>query len=427
MLTFSINPAYPQFNVTGQFVQRAEYRNGYGKLIPQETDAAMFINQRARIEFNYKLEKLRLYSSVQDVRIFENTPQVKLNDPFYSIHEAFAELMLDSAFSLKIGRQEIVFDNSRFFGNLDWALQGRSHDFALLRYEKKMFKLYAGGGYNQEVESLSGNIFNITNQYKLAQLFRLEYRFKGFDFSILLWNEGRQYVVKDSVLIVVGKGVRYRQTIGIPTLKYKIRNTTISAFYYHQLGKDVNNKLVNAFDASLCLSQRVHFNLVKKTGITFTLGTETISGNSTNNNGRTNFSFFPFYGTNHAHNGYMDMFFVGGRFENSVGLIDNYLRVKYDLNSKMFVSLNSHYFNAYGKVYDKANKLNPNLGTELDLTIGYKINDPVSLQLGYSQFFNTVTMNYISKVNSPQNTQNWAYLMIVYRPFSDKKFIGLIF
>lgn len=426
-LTLAGKSAFPQFNVTGQFIQRSEYRHGYGKLIPEKTDAALFINQRARLEFNYKSEKLRLYSSVQDVRIFGNTSQVKLNDPYFSVHEAFAEMLLDSSFSIKLGRQELVFDNSRFFGNLDWALQGRSHDFVIARYNRKSFVLHTGGGYNQDMEALAGNIFNTTNQYKLAQLIRIEYCVKGFNFSMLFWNDGRQFTVKDSLDKIISKGVRYRQTIGIPTIKYIINNTTIYASYYHQLGKDVNNKLMDAYEASINISQRIHFNKEKKSGITLTFGTEVISGNATNNSGRHNFSFSPLYGTNHAHNGYMDMFFVGCRFENSVGLHDAYLRVKYDLNPKIFISLNSHYFNAYAKVYNKTTKLNPNLGAELDLTMGYKIINQVLIQLGYSQFFNTATMNYLSKVNTPQNIQNWAYLMIVYRPFSDKKFIGLIF
>ena len=46
-----------------------------------------------------------------------------------------------------------------------------------------------------------------------------------------------------------------------------------------------------------------------------------------------NNSFSPLYGTNHAHNGYMDYFYVGGRYENGVGLQDMYLYTKYDINN----------------------------------------------------------------------------------------------
>jgi hypothetical protein len=35
---------------------------------------------------------------------------------------------LTEAFSMKLGRQEVIYDNSRIFGNVDWAQQGRSHD-----------------------------------------------------------------------------------------------------------------------------------------------------------------------------------------------------------------------------------------------------------------------------------------------------------
>ncbi|WP_339648546.1 alginate export family protein, partial [uncultured Salegentibacter sp.] len=124
------NSVYAQFNVDGQIVQRGEYRHGYGKLIEENQDAAAFIAQRARINVQYELEKFKFYVSIQDVRTWGNTPQVKANDNFLSLHEAWAETFLTDNFSVKLGRQELNYDNFRFLGNLDWALQGRAHDFA---------------------------------------------------------------------------------------------------------------------------------------------------------------------------------------------------------------------------------------------------------------------------------------------------------
>lgn len=426
LLFFSI-PSYSQFDFSAQIIQRSEFRNGYGQLIGKGTDPAVFISYRARLQFEYKVKKLRLYSSIQDVRTFGNTPQIKLNDPFLSVHEAYADILADSSWAIRIGRQELNYDNFRFLGNLDWALQARAHDFILIKYENNALKVHVGGGYNQDNEKLAGGIFTTGNQYKTAQLARIEYGYKNFDFSFLFWNDGRQFVVKDSADKVISKGVRFKQTIGLPMLRYRIGNTTIGAFYYHQLGKDVSNKTMNAFDASLFVSQRVPINKEKKTGFTFTLGTEVISGTATNNTSQNNFSFSPLYGTNHAHNGYMDMFFVGGRFENSVGLYDAFLRIKYDVTSNIFLSLNTHYFNAYAKVYNNTENLNPYLGTELDFTFGYKIIESVSIQAGYSHLLQSNTMNVLEKVAEPNEVQNWAYLMLVYRPFSDKKFIGLLF
>ena len=258
------NPMVAQFELNGQLVQRAEFRNGYGQMISKNTDPAAFISQRLRLQAKYEMSKLTFYTSIQDVRTWGNTPQVKLTDGLLSVYEAWAEVHVDSSLSFKIGRQELNYDNARFLGNLDWALQGRSHDFALLKYEKPTFKIHIGAGFSQDGEALKGNIFTTTNQYKTAQMARAEYKKGGFEISVLFWNNGKQYTVKDSIGQVIEKGVRFTQTIALPTIKYQVKNTTFSGFYYHQLGKDVNNKTVNAYDASVQVSQLIKFNEEKK-------------------------------------------------------------------------------------------------------------------------------------------------------------------
>ena len=418
------NSVYAQFNVDGQIVQRGEYRHGYGKLIEENQDAAAFIAQRARINVQYELEKFKFYVSIQDVRTWGNTPQVKANDNFLSLHEAWAETFLTDNFSVKLGRQELNYDNFRFLGNLDWALQGRAHDFALLKYEKGATKLHAGAGYNQDNQSLSGNFFSTPNQYKVAHFVRYE-NFSGkFNFSVLFWNNGLQYSKLDTNEEVINTGIHYRQSLGFPTLKYQLGNTTLSGFYYHQFGKDLQGRKVNAFDASAQISQSIPLDSENGKNLKFTLGIELLSGTDPGGNtGETN-SFSPLYGTNHAHNGYMDTFYVGGRHENSVGLRDIFLRMRYDLNQKLFVPLNNHAFNSFTP-YSENDDFH--LGYETDLAIGFILNRSVSLQAGYSQLFQDNNLENLQNVQNPAGTQNWAYLMLMYRPTMKNRFIGLLF
>jgi hypothetical protein len=418
------NSVYGQFNVDGQIVQRGEYRHGYGKLIEENQDAAAFIAQRARINVQYELEKFKFYVSIQDVRTWGNTPQVKANDNFLSLHEAWAETFLTDDFSVKLGRQELNYDNFRFLGNLDWALQGRAHDFALLKYEKGTTKLHAGAGYNQDNQSLSGNFFSTPNQYKVAHFLRYE-NFSGkFNFSILFWNNGLQYSELDTNEEVINTGIHYRQSLGFPTLKYQLGNTTLSGFYYHQFGKDLQGRKVNAFDASAQISQSFPLDSENGKNLKFTLGIELLSGTDPGGNTGENNSFSPLYGTNHAHNGYMDIFYVGGRHENSVGLRDIFLRMRYDLNQKLFVSLNNHAFNSFTP-YSGNDDFH--LGYETDLALGFILNRSVSLQAGYSQFFQNKNLENLQNVQNPAGTQNWAYLMLMYRPTMKNRFIGLLF
>ena len=419
--------AQAQFTIDGQIIQRAEYRHGFGQLIEENEEAAKFIAHRARLHVQYEMESFKFFVSVQDVRTWGNTPQVKLTDGFLSVHEAWAETFLSPNLSVKLGRQELNYDNFRFLGNLDWALQGRAHDFALIKYEKGTMKLHGGGGYNQNDQSLRGDFFSIPNQYKVAHFLRYENTFGQINFSALFWNNGLQFSELDPNSEVINTGINYRQTFGLPTLRYQLGNTTLSGFYYHQLGKDLVGREVNAFDASAQVSQNFNLDPEKGKNIRVTLGMEVLSGTDPNSTSGENNSFSPLYGTNHAHNGYMDMFYVGGRHENSVGLRDMFLRLRYDVNPQLFMSLNTHSFHSYAPVSPVNNDLDKHLGYETDLSLGYILNSAVSLQAGYSHFFESNSLQYLQNVQDAAGMQNWGYLMMIYRPTMKNRFIGLLF
>jgi len=425
LFLFLNQSSFAQFTFNGQLVNRFEYRHGYGKLIEKNVDPAAFMSQRSRIEGTYKLPKLTFHTSLQDIRTWGATAQTRKADNYFAVYEAWAQVHFDSSLSLKIGVQELNYDNARFLGNIDWALQGRAHDFALLKYAKNKTKIDLGAGFNQDGESLTGNIYSSLNPYKTAQMLRLEHAMNNFDFSFLFWNNGKQFTLRDSTNKIVKKEVHFSQTIGLPTIRYKMNNTTIQVFYYQQLGKDVNNKDINAYNANLQVSHVLKFNETKKSQLKITLGTEIISGTDNNNSKNETNSYNPMFGTNHMHNGYMDYFFVAGRFENSVGLMDTYLKFKYDFSSKGFVALNGHLFQAQAKVYNSTGKMDSNLGTEIDYAMGYVINKYVSVQLGYSHMINSKTFEYLNDAANPNDLQNWAYLMLIVRPDSDKKFIAI--
>lgn len=426
LMVFSIK-ARAQFTVGGQLLQRVEYRNGYGKLIEKNQEPAFFIGQRARIHVQYEHEKVRFYISAQDIRTWGSTSQVNESDNLLSIHEAYTEIPFGKNWKTKVGRQELNYDNARFLGNLDWALQARAHDFALVKYEKNVMKFHLGAGYNQVKETLVNQPYTIPNQYKTAQMLRLENQWENFKVSLLLWNNGLAQLTYDTLGTVTDETVRYSQTIGLPTLQYATSNFTFSGFYYVQLGRDITNKKVKAYDLSVQATHKITFDEGKGSKFQTTLGFEILSGTSQQPSDNINYSYNPFYGTNHAHNGYMDFFYVGNRYLNTVGLQDYFLRLRYDPNNKFFLSLNAHQFLAAANVYDGTEKLSNTLGTELDFTSGYVFNDVVSLQVGYSQFFTATTFEYLQGVGNPSSLQNWGYLALLVRPNMKNRFTGLQF
>jgi hypothetical protein len=121
----------------------------------------------------------------------------------------------------------------------------------------------------------------------------------------------------------------------------------------------------------------------------------------------------------------MDYFFVGGRFENFVGLNDLFLKLRYDNNKKWFVQTDVHSFSTNANVYKGTELQSSQLGTEIDLSGGVVLNDDVSFQIGYSQMLASSTLKYMQTLTAAEN-QNWMYVMLIIRPKSDKKFIGIL-
>lgn len=420
------SPLLAQFSVDGQLIQRGEFRNGFSRLINRVDDPAGFIAQRARIQASYVSDAVTLYMSIQDIRTWGNTSQVKASDNLLSVHEAYAELSLGEFWKVKLGRQELNYDNFRFLGNLDWALQGRAHDFALIKYEKNKHKLHLGAGYNQNGQSLSGNLFTVPNQYKFAQMARYENKWDNWQFSFLFWNDGRQFIERNDLGEIVLAETQFRQTLGIPTLKYQAGNTLFSGFYYQQLGEW--GKPVSAFDVGFQVSQTLDINKEEGKNFRLVAGFEILSGTSVSGASKNN-SFSPLYGTNHLYNGYMDLFYVGGTHENNVGLQDYYLKGRMTFSPRFFMQLDGHWFNSQADVtgiFQNSNRVDPHLGKELDLSVGYVFNDAISLQGGYSQFFATETMERLQNNGTLKSSQNWSYLMLIVRPTMKNKFIGIL-
>lgn len=395
ILFLGINEGYSQFTVDAQLRPRFEFRHGYKTLFPDNTDPAAFVSQRTRLNFGYKTEKLHFYLSPQDVRVWGDVPQLNIADENeISLHQAWAEVLLVSDFSLKVGRQEIIYDDQRFLGNVDWAQQGRSHDAAVLKYEPSSMKLHFGAAYNQDGESLTGNVLT-KNTYKSLQYIWLHKDWSKISASFLLLNNGLQYVdeIDDTK-----NDTRYSQTAGLH-LKAMLDKFNFSSNLYYQFGKDISDNSLEAYLLSLealySVTENIHIGL----------GGEVQSGNEYGapSNGK-NKAFNPLYGTNHKFNGFMDYFYVGNHL-NNVGLVDLFGNVKYSFNKKANITAVFHQFYAAEAVGDQLSK---DLGFELDLVTSLTLNEFVGLQAGYSQFFASEATETI-KNNFDGNTNNWAW------------------
>ena len=406
------NSIQAQIDFDAQYMARAEYRHGYQTLIGNGQQPAAFISQRARLISAYKSDKFKLHFSVQDVRTWGSSNHLTIDTSgSLSLHEGYGELYFNRNWTLKVGRQEIAYDEDRIFGSLDWAMQARRHDAALIKFKDSLSVIDFGFAFNQDRERGTSTVYNLPGHYKTFQYVYAKRKFDKVEISFLFLNNGMQHfkIVPGGNTIT---STVFTQTFG-PRAVYKNKDLTLAGNFYYQSGKDVAKKTVNAYEALIEASYKVN----KK--ITLTTGAELLSGTSqTDTVNKSNKSFAPLYGTNHRFNGYMDYFYVGNH-ANSVGLTDVYLKAMYQANN-YFISLNTHFFQSAASVRNKAItnslvRMNSYLGTELDLTFNYKVANGASIQGGYSQLFGTKSMEALRGGNSSKTT-NWAYVMVIIRP-----------
>jgi len=397
-----------EFDADVQLRPRYEYRNGFKSLLKTGDDPTSFISQRSRLNLNFKQDKLKLKLSLQNVRTWGDVATTTTADKNgVAVFEAYAEYNFDENWSSRIGRQTLSYDNQRIMGGIDWIQQGQSHDAALVTYKDKKNQLDLGFAHNANAENLLEPKTAYTTTYKEMQYAWYHTKIKKVNASFLFLNAGYQYLKTATDLqtdyiqtygtYLTYKGEKWDFDLGLYGQSGKSSGTDLSAL---NIGGNLGNKVSDQFKA--------------------TLGYEYLSGKDQDDTNTKLKSFTPLFGTNHAFNGFMDYFYVGNH-KNSVGLQDAYLKLDFGIKNVKF-SLTPHVFYAPNKVVAATVEQDSYLGTEVDLTAGYKVYKDVMLVAGYSQMFGSSTLETL-KTGDATKTNNWAWLMININPqlFSTKK------
>ena len=407
-----------QFSMSGEIRPRAEYLHGFKTLAASNQDHAFFVDQRTRLNFEYRAEDFETFIQVQDIRTWGSSSQLNRSDGFQSIHQAWGKLKFNDKFNMKLGRQEIILDDHRIFGSVAWAQQARSHDALIFGYKDSTVTAQLGGAYNQNGPQLNTTFYSVPKNYKAIQYLWLNKVFsKKLDVSVLFLNNGIQATKSDTSGNVVGWKDNYSQTFGT-SARFGSGKLTGRASFYYQMGVhgDWSNTEIAAMNGRLDLLYKASDKFSIEGGYEYLSGTSQIDIANKKLN-----SFNPFYGTNHKFNGYMDYFYVGNH-AGSVGLQDGFLGFAFK-KEKYVVKLIGHYFLAAADVMDVAEfastgtykAMSPGLGQEVDLVFGYKLAKGVMLQGGYSQMLGTETMVAI-KGGSTSEISNWSWMMLTFKP-----------
>lgn len=412
-------------NISADMRVRTEYRHGYRNLAYQDTSAAFFVQQRTRINFDYKAKKFDFYVSLQDSRIWgQQDPRAghgttsgvtdvpnSTTSPYF--FEAYAEPHLTDRWSIRIGRQRVMYDNQRLFAENDWRMAANAHDAIRFIYNDKVkVNTELVAAFNQSAEN------NFTTNYVPA----------GFkNYKVLINHYLNWKISKNLTLTTLNTADGYqssepkkynstymRYTNG-GRLEYSSYNWYVTFSGYYQHGFDSTAKEISAF----YFQPEIKYSGIKN--LTIRLGAEYLSGQDSTSTKNT--GFVPLYGVAHRFMGNMDFFTQFPTDVNNGGLLNPYLFFQYQ-TTKWSVRMENHLFYSHTLVPFKGKPDNNKyLGFENDWRINYKPNSFTDIELGacWASVTNSmveVRNPKIANADIPNYSKSpyWTYLSVKFTP-----------
>lgn len=434
----SSNEASAQFTLTGQVRPRTEVRDGQGTLQKKGDDAALFTSQRTRLNAGYTGYRFKVFMALQDVRVWGqdassiNRNTTDANDGLM-LHEAWTELILNDTvskfqnISLKIGRQEIAYDDQKVLGGLDWLQQARHHDAVVFKFANKGWVVDAGAAFNQNKELAVGTLYNgippttagypagtngIGTMYKSFQYAYVGKKMFFGDLSLLFFKDDFNKYTSVAAVKTPVQGVWSRTTSGLYYNANLTKRINLTGSYYYQGGRNKDGKTLSANLASITSTFQFGRKLFVGPGVDFLSG-----NNGTKNNTRSHL-FDPLYGTPHKFWGGMDYFYVASGF-GSQGLANYFFKAKYNAKDNLTFFADIHGFQSANAISNGAGGTRTRyLGTELDLKMTYNFTKMINVEAGYSFMKATQTMAsaQVKNVANANLSPQWAYIALKVSP-----------
>ncbi|NIX02035.1 MAG: alginate export family protein [Phycisphaerae bacterium] len=319
-----------------------------------------------------------------------------------NIHEAWAKIYLSEKVGIKLGRQELVYDDQRLLGSVNWTQQARSHDALLLRYNdaESDFQLDLGGAYNQESENLFGNTYALNN-YKALGYIWMNKQLAELEASVLLLTDGFE---------AQSGQANFRYTYGT-NLNYSKQNWQLNGSAYLQSGDDATRRDISAYMMAINGTYRLG-------SVKFKAGYDYLSGGSADDANPSRKTFHTLYATNHKFYGHMDYFLNIPANTNGGGLQDLYLGASYNLSQKTNLALTYHYLALANSITNPSNTtetLDTPLGSEFDFSLSYNVSEDVIFKMGYSALVAGSSLDQLQIRNGKQS-QHWGWAMFVISP-----------
>lgn len=391
-----------EIKIDAEIRTRAEFRDGFRKPLPKSENPAFVNNLRTKLNVFYASDDIKAKISLIDTRTYGKTTTSSTGDGL-GVLEAWGEYNIIPELSFVLGRQGLEYDDKRIFSYNNWNNTPGAHDLLRIKFLKNGFDIQAGAGYNNAGDSIQ-YLSPYKQSYKTLTLVRAEKSFSLLSTSAIWVNDSHELGETNNIKHV------YRNTLGAYLwLTNKDNPFNFLANIYYQFGRDKKDKSLSAYLLSLRVEQRLKQNWKAYAGV------DVFSG-SKNKNSNTDKTFNKLYGTNHAFNGSIEYWSTLP----TQGLIDLHIGTDLYFNKKWDASLAFHHFSSNKAINEDDIK---NIGSEIDLTVNYKINKELSVQGGWSCYFTTKGTDILKKnIGIDTHFPQWAYIQVAFKPiFMNKK------
>ena len=396
------------FKMDLELKPRTEYRNGFKQLRTASSSPAFFTNQRTRVSFNYQHDnKLIIQASLQDVRVWGRDDPRSVSGTV-QVFEAYAEPFITPKFSIRIGRQKLVYDNQRLFAENDWRVNAGSHDAVTLRYNSEQFSTDLAVAFNQNSEQTFGTNYNSSaftqSNYKTLIVNYLKYKLNdNWAFTSINAVDGYQDP-NDAEKT-------FRRVTDGGRVEFEKGNLYLTFSGYYQSGKNSVGKALDAWYIQPEIKYTIPQQFVVR------LGAEVFSGDNNSKKDSYDHNFVGLYGVAHRFNGNMEYFTQLPTNAGSAGLVNPYLFFVKNIGKKVELRSDFHLFYSQNNYVSNGATINKYLGYENDLGVVYKPNSYTKVDVGFSYIIADQSLAIIQNKGGDNTlTPTWAYVSVTFKP-----------
>jgi len=369
---------------------------------PAPSDEAHFVTARFRIGLSLEWRAVRMLVQAQEARNFGTAPPGTDGAGAFGVHQAYGELRRGNSF-VRVGRQEVAYGDERLIGPLDWTSGARSFDAVRAHLAHGILGLDAMAailapelavGVGTPTPVVTNGDYLTAGQLALSPL-------DAFHVEVLhLYRRDRATAVDP---------MRDRR---ISALSTRVFGSPISSFRYSAEGVVEWGEVSNARFLAYAAAADAYYTTSAPSVSVVSAGGAIGSGERSGKFGEFE-NFFP---TNHKFYGFADLFGWRNMIEGHATLNQRFATTRVTLfasgHTFFLERADARWTNAVGGLVAPATPgTSRYLGSELDVGGGYRWNELVGLNGGYSLFL----PGSASERLGHSDATHWLWLMIDFR------------